>query len=800
MNVKIESNNIPNELRKNNNWVSQKLTWNDSKNKYEKKPLNARTGRVAKWSNPEEWASFEEVETMQQSRSDIAPAYIMQKNDNLVCIDLDDCYDGTTLKPYAEYLINLFQSYTERSVSGNGIHIFCQGTTDLKTAVTIEYEGAEYAIEIFTKKRIITMTGVLINDDYADIEDGMDDLENLNNIVKPKTRALVRSGMVMPSELPLDKEQQKLESALKSIDPSAYSDWVNVGMALRLWGAQEGAEEVAWALFDTWSASTDKGNYDQEKNLKTWGSWSTEDNGEKQVTLGSVFHMAKEAGWTFDSRQLSSALNGQQGGRPPAPPHAETAQDFFEKKIIEKTSGFPKIRYRQGQWFEYSALGWAITPREEIMSRIATFMQNKLELQPHCSSNYFRSVRDNLTSYNMCATGHQMPTWLDSGKSADHWMAFSDGVAVNMLKLAEVKAGLAEGAMEEEYKRPISPAFFSKSFVDYPLETENRSMPLFRKYLNEVQPDEGNQRMLQQMAGLALTDETAYETCHALIGSGANGKTVFLDILQNLVGRKNVCFIPLNMITERFQGFPLAENKLNICNEMATDTGMASLHLIEGMLKECISGGDIEVERKGVDKTFAPCRARFIFSCNSMPTFVDRSDGIWRRLRVIDFPVTVPAENRDVHLAKKVIASELPGVLLWALEGLIDLLRNGSVFESETSLKLKNQHRLDCDKEKSFLHECCCVGVGAFVPKEILYSKYTFWCQHNGYRFPLSKQRFLKRIEEIHPMLQTVQKAWEASERTRGYDGLGLQEGQLDFDDDGTMLPSGRIGLGAKAA
>ena len=61
------------------------------------------------------------------------------------------------------------------------------------------------------------------------------------------------------------------------------------------------------------------------------------------------------------------------------------------------------------------------------MNRISTFMQDEPDLRPHCSSNYFRSVRDNLTSFNLCGTNQQMPAWLDTGETADHWMAFSDG-------------------------------------------------------------------------------------------------------------------------------------------------------------------------------------------------------------------------------------------------------------------------------------------------------------------------------------------------------------------------------------
>ena len=783
MEAAINTGNYPEKLKKLNQWVNQEITWNSEKNKYDKKPINSRTGQPAKWSDPNTWASFEDVQALHETNPRAIPAFILAEDNGMVCVDIDNCFDeeGKMVR-LAEMLMNTWECYTERSVSGTGIHMLCYGTTPLNGNVTIETGGMELDIEVFTKKRIITLTGDIIKPECSVMTDKQFELNGLADMVKKPESPLVGSAPLAPTfsnSLQPPQELTKLTSALQSVSADDYHDWMKVGMAMRLYGIQNGCENDMWQAFDNWSATTKSGNYDPQKNLKAWSTWNTTGTGNP-VTLGSIYHMAKQNGWTFDNRSITSAANGQNGGRPTSPPHADTAQRFYNDSIVDETSGFSTLRYREGQWYEYDQTGWSIIPQEKIMSCISTYMQDQQDLRTFCSSTYFRSVRDNLASYNMCATGHQMPTWLDTGEDAKHWIAFSDGKAVNMLELAKVLAKLAPPD-EARYTRTVSPAFFSKSFVDYPIQTTERAMPLFQKYLDTIQPDFPNQKMLQQMAGIALTDETCYEACHALVGGGANGKTVFLDILQRLIGRKNVCFIPLNMLAQRFQSFPLVENKLNICNEMATDTGTGSLHMVEGMLKDCISGGDIEVERKGMDKTFAPCRARFIFSCNNMPTFVDKSDGIWRRLKVIEFPVTVPPEDRDVHLAEKIIANELPGVMLWALEGLQDVLKTGGVFESERSKQLKQQHRLDCDKEKSFLLECCHPNPEAAVAKDLLFRNYQTWCQKNGYRYPLSKNKFLARVQEIYPELKSNQRClYETTTRYRCFDGLALIEDLLE--------------------
>ncbi len=183
---------------------------------------------------------------------------------------------------------------------------------------------------------------------------------------------------------------------------------------------------------------------------------------------------------------------------------------------------------------------------------------------------------------------------------------------------------------------------------------------------------------------------------------------------------------------------------------------------------------------KNLDKQIENCRARFIFATNSMPTFVDKSDGIWRRMRVIEFPVTIPREERDVHLADTIIASELPGIVQWALEGLVEIVRDNDVYESPMSTARKAEHRLNCDREKSFLLEACKVEEDVFEPKDMLDATYTQWCRYNGRANPLSKVNFLKRVKEIYPHVEDCQRTFPpgSGRRVRCFSGIeSLYEG-----------------------
>ena len=789
MEAAINTGNYPEKLKKLNQWVNQEITWNSEKNKYDKKPINSRTGQPAKWSDPNTWASFEDVQALHETNPRAIPAFILAEDNGMVCVDIDNCFDeeGKMVR-LAEMLMNTWECYTERSVSGTGIHMLCYGTTPLNGNVTIETGGMELDIEVFTKKRIITLTGDIIKPECSVMTDKQFELNGLADMVKKPESPLVGSAPLAPtfsSSLQPPQELTKLTSALQSVSADDYHDWMRVGMAMRLYGIQNGCENDMWQAFDNWSATTKSGNYDPQKNLKAWSTWNTTGTGNP-VTLGSIYHMAKQNGWTFDNRSITSAANGQNGGRPPAPDHPDIAQWFYDDELLHE-SGHPTIVEHDGMWHEYSEHGWSVVSEKRVLGSIVGYMQNRSDLRPFSKGHVVRSVRDNLASNNYCRTPHMMPAWLDTGESADNWVGFSDGSAVNLVEFAKVWSGKAEPELlvkgKEAYTRDLSPAFFSSSFVGYPGQVQSAKPELFHDYLDRVLPNPESQRMLQQLAGLALTDETRYEVCFALVGSGANGKTVFMDILTALVGRQNVSSVDLHQLDKRFQTFPLAISKLNICGEMPTDVGTTSLHKVEGILKHCITGGDIEVERKGLDKTLAKCRARFVFATNSMPTFVDKSDGIWRRLRVIDFPVTIPVEERDVHLADKIIRDELTGVFHWAMQGLVDIIQNGSVFESKQSQRTKDEHRKGCDKECMFIEEECVVtnDDDAYVPKEMLYTHYKFWCDRGGYKYPMSKVSFLKRLKDLHPDLTESQRTFGDGNRVRCLVGICLEVDSYDM-------------------
>ena len=118
----------------------------------DKKPVSAITGNIARWSDPKELTTFEDVERFISGRDGFLPAFIIYKAHQLVFIDLDHCYQSDQLTPLAQQLLtHTGNSFAEKSRSGNGLHILIQGEMPIAGIKT-------HDIEIYSDKKVVTLT------------------------------------------------------------------------------------------------------------------------------------------------------------------------------------------------------------------------------------------------------------------------------------------------------------------------------------------------------------------------------------------------------------------------------------------------------------------------------------------------------------------------------------------------------------------------------------------------------------------------------------------------------------------
>lgn len=272
----------------------------------------------------------------------------------------------------------------------------------------------------------------------------------------------------------------------------------------------------------------------------------------------------------------------------------------------------------------------------------------------------------------------------------------------------------------------------------------NAQCPRWLAFLERVIPDEEVRAFVQRYVGYCLTGRVTEQTIAFLIGPGANGKSVFLNVLRRLLGEYAVVAPRDLLIAQRYEPHPTSIAGLagaRLASAVETEAGSK---LSEAKVKELVGGDDLTARRMREDFwQFEPTH-KLIVAANYRPTVTGTDSAIWRRIRVIPFEVVIPFEERNPGLLE-LLALELPGILNWAVEGCkkwwIDGLGLPSAVELATS-----QYRDEQDIVGQFLAaEGYELGPGRAADAGELQRGFLAWCETNGVD-PMGKQRLAQAL------------------------------------------------------
>ncbi len=283
--------------------------------------------------------------------------------------------------------------------------------------------------------------------------------------------------------------------------------------------------------------------------------------------------------------------------------------------------------------------------------------------------------------------------------------------------------------------------------LDYNYDMD-ATAPIFTKFMNEVLPDKDTQNVLQEFLGYVFSTNLKLEKVAVLYGSGANGKSVFFEVITMMMGKDNLSFKGLGDICMKGDRgnnhrSELESKLINYASELNPQGADIEI------FKALVSGEPVSARRLYKDVYTFSNSAKLIFNANKLPTETERTHGFFRRFLIIPFDVTIPNNKKDIHLHNKIIDSELSGVLNWAIDGLKRLLANedftysGAIAAAvETYKKETNSVALFIEEEGIISHED-----GNF-PNKMLYDLYKAWVADAGMG-KLSNVNFSKEMKNL---------------------------------------------------
>jgi putative DNA primase/helicase len=288
--------------------------------------------------------------------------------------------------------------------------------------------------------------------------------------------------------------------------------------------------------------------------------------------------------------------------------------------------------------------------------------------------------------------------------------------------------------------------------IDY---VEDAECPKWLAFLDRIfAGDEELIDFLQRAVGYTLSALTTEECLFFCYGSGANGKSIFFSVIDMLLGgtegyahkAKN----DLVMLRKGDPGVPMDIAELKGKRFVYCDELPENRRFDESKIKDITSHDKLKgryIFERPIE--FMPTHKLWMYG-NHRPIITGQDDGIWRRIHMVPFTVTIPeGERRPPEVLKSEFQAEAPGILRWALEGFYHWRHNGRLSRLPKCVRdATAEYQTEMDTIGSFIGEEVLETPGSRLPHKVLYNRYKQWCVENGVTHIMTSKKLSRHLRE----------------------------------------------------
>lgn len=744
-------NNVPKALQDMPNWVAWKLEKRGGRDT--KVPYNALTGQHAKSNDPSTWCSFVDAVSRMDQYSGIG----FMLSDDIVGIDLDDV--GEEIERYknddhenniVSEFINTIGSYAEISPSGNGIHILVRGT--------LPPDGRRKGnVEMYSLGgRYLTVTGDIIGP-YTEIIDDSD----FNRI------GYLHNKYIKPVKVESKPIQQTVEHNLTNAE--VFEAASNSSSALRWKSFFDGS----WSQFYSSQSEADmafandlafwcacdfnqmdsifrgsamyRDKWDEERNDTTYGA----------MTLNKAI---AECTNTYSPKRVGDDYSIVIGGETSSQAVSRKFYSYDDTGNAERYVAMhgENIRYSfvRKNWFVYDGKTWTIDDYG-MTKRLAdkTIEEMKKE-RPYVDENI-----DEEDALKMLER-HIKRTRNTAGKEAmvkeaQHLLPVNQEDFDNDIFLFNAQNGYVD--LDSAALLPHDREKYFTRISNTEFKGTRASCPQWIKFLDEIfLGDEELIEYIQRAVGYSLSGSTEEQVMFVLLGNGRNGKSVFLDIINEIMGTYSAIIRPDSiMVRPQMGGASPDIAKLDGARFVSVTEPNEGDRFDEGLIKQ-LTGGD-RISARFLHQNefeFIP-QFKLWLATNHKPFIRGRDEGIWRRLSIIPFNLQIAKNEVDKQLTHK-LKQELQGILHWAVEGFLKWRKFG-LQEPKQVADERNEYRTEMDVIEAFIQDRCVVdkSSGERVKASDLYRAYKDWATEN-HQYLMSSTKFGREISKKFDKLKTT--------------------------------------------
>ena len=264
---------------------------------------------------------------------------------------------------------------------------------------------------------------------------------------------------------------------------------------------------------------------------------------------------------------------------------------------------------------------------------------------------------------------------------------------------------------------------------------------------------------LARVAGYCLTGKTSEQVFFFLFGAGANGKSVFLQTIAHILGdyaatAASDTFTARGVARHLTEIAGLRAARLVLVSETESGTAWA-----EARIKSVTGGDKLRANYMYHDMFEFTPQFKLLVAGNSRPA-VTAGEAMRRRLHVIPFAVTIPAEERDPGLFEA-LKAEADGILGWMIAGCADWQAQG-LNPPPSVVAASDEYIEGEDAVGQWIEECCRTGPNCSATAMALFKSWQRWAEGHGFDAKSSKHLGEQlRFRGFGPTKVAGQRGWQ---------------------------------------